>query len=351
MKKGSLLRFIAVCAVCFAVLLYNISDTFKFTAVKTSAAAEDIRQQEEKNSEEKPHEQTQSSDQQTQKQETVSETESSTSESTESVAVSAEAIKGKIVENYISPYNAPQSYNKVYMKNTSGQNIDIKTLLNSELPFKITKNDSVQVLIMHTHTTETFMTENTDYYTDEYTSRSRDNNRNMVKIGEIITEKLNAAGIKTVHDKTQHDYPNYTGSSTRSAQTVNSYLEKYPDIKVVLDLHRDAVSGDNGDKIKLVTEINGKKAAQVMLVMGSQSGSSSDHPDWQENLKAAVKLQHILEDKYPTLARPLSLTTGYYNQGLTTGSMLIEFGTDANTLDEASYSAELVADALTELLG
>lgn len=258
-------------------------------------------------------------------------------------------VKGKILSQYISPYNAGLSYNNVYLKNGTSHKIDIKSLLSSSLSFKLKKNDEPQVLIMHTHTTETFMEDDSEYYTDSFTSRSRDKTKNMVSVGEIVAEKLNAAGIKTLHDTTEHDYPQYSGSYTRAAQTINSYLKKYPSIKVVLDLHRDAVSSGESDKVKLVTEINGKKAAQVMLVMGSQSEGESSFPNWKENLKLAVRLQQTLEVKYPTLARPISLTTGKYNESLTKGSLLIEFGTDANSLAEVHYSAGLVGDALASL--
>lgn len=258
-------------------------------------------------------------------------------------------VKGKILSQYISPYNAGLSYNNVYLKNGTSHKIDIKSLLSSSLSFKLKKNDEPQVLIMHTHTTETFMEDDSEYYTDSFTSRSRDKTKNMVSVGEIVAEKLNAAGIKTLHDTTEHDYPQYSGSYTRAAKTINSYLKKYPSIKVVLDLHRDAVSSGESDKVKLVTEINGKKAAQVMLVMGSQSEGESSFPNWKENLKLAVRLQQTLEVKYPTLARPISLTTGKYNESLTKGSLLIEFGTDANSLAEVHYSAELVGNALASL--
>ena len=153
-----------------------------------------------------------------------------------------------------------------------------------------------------------------------------------------------------MHSKTQHDYPEYTGSYSRAAETIRWYLKKYPSIKVVLDLHRDSISDNDTDKAKLVTKINGKKAAQVMLVMGSQTGSVSGHPNWQENLKLAFKLQQNIEKNYPTLARPLMLASKLYNQHLTKGSLLIEFGTDANTLSEAVYSAELVAVAIAQTL-
>lgn len=267
----------------------------------------------------------------------------------ESVETSAEAIKGKIVTRYISPYNAPDSYAGVYLKNSTGENIDIKGLLAKNLSFKIEKNEQPQVLIVHTHTTETFMQNEADYYTEDFKTRTTDNSKNMAKIGEIIAKKLNDNGIKTLHDKTKHDYPEYTGSYGRAADTINGYLKKYPSIKIVLDLHRDAVSADGG-KAKLVTEINGKKAAQVMLVMGSQTGSITGHPYWKENLSLAFKLQQTIEAKYPTLARPVMLASKRYNQYLTKGSLLIEFGTEVNTLSEACYSAELVGNALVSLL-
>lgn len=263
--------------------------------------------------------------------------------------VSAKDVKGKVIEQYISPYTAKYSYDKVYLKNNTNLNINIKSFLESELKISLKKTDSPQVLILHTHATETFLESDATVYSKSYKSRTTDNQKNMVKIGTIIAEELNNAGIVTLHAKTQHDYPEYTGSYSRAAKTINSYLKKYPSIKIVLDLHRDALSVDS-DKIKLVTKINGEKAAQVMLVMGSQSGSVKNFPKWKENLKLAVRLQQIMETKYPTLARPITLTSSNYNESLTTGSMLIEFGTDANSLSEAKYSALMVADCLETLL-
>ncbi len=269
---------------------------------------------------------------------------------TSSAPVSAEAVKGNVIEKYISPYTAKLSYNGIYMKNNTSLSINIKNLLASKLTFKIEKNNQPQVLIIHTHTTETYLESDTKTYGVNYSSRTTDNGKNMASIGAVIAKKLNDAGIKTMHDKTQHDYPQYNGSYSRSAKTINSYLKKYPSIKIVLDLHRDSVTVSGNDKAKLVTKINGKKAAQVMLVMGSQSGSITNHPNWQENLKLALRLQQTMETKYPTLARPLSLNSSRYNQSLSKGSMLLEFGTDMNSLDEAKYSAELVGDCLISLL-
>lgn len=270
--------------------------------------------------------------------------------SSEIVAVSSGGnVLGKISEKTISSYSAPLSFDGVYVKNSTGLKVDIKSLLSSSLKFKVESNTEPQVLIMHTHTTESFMLENRDYYTDNDQARRTDENYNMVKLGNIVESKLNTAGIVTLHDKTMHDYPSYNGSYTRAAKTITNYLKNYPSIKIVIDMHRDAVSSGNV-KTKLTADINSRKAAQVMLVMGSQSGSVTNFPNWQENLKLALRFQKTLEAMYPTLARPLSLTSKNYNESLTNGSMLLEIGTDANTLEEAEYSAELVGDALVSLL-
>lgn len=266
------------------------------------------------------------------------------------VATSKGNVIGKVSEKFISPYTANTCYNNVYLKNSTDLKIDLKSLLNADLKYKIEKNGEPQVLILHTHATESFLDSDRDFYTDQDYSRTTDNEKNMVALGKIVADELNDAGIVTLHATTLHDYPSYNDSYSRSAKTVNEYLSKYPSIKIVIDLHRDAISPSANEKVKLTAEIEGKKAAQIMIVMGSQSGSTTNFPNWQENLKLAVKLQQTIEVMYPSLARSLSLMPRNYNQSLTTGSMLIEMGTDANSLEEVKLSAQLLGNALKSLL-
>lgn len=274
----------------------------------------------------------------------ISSSESKPQESSKALNVSAEP-KGNVVEQFISPYKSKTSYNRVYIKNRAGINLDIKKYLNSQNPFKLNKNSDVQILIMHTHTTECFLPEDRNYYTEEDKTRSRNQSENITAVGDIIAEKLNKAGFKTVHDKTEHDYPSYNGSYDRSGETVKKNLQKYPTIKVVIDLHRDSIAGNGTDRVKPVVEINGKKAAQVMLVMGCGE-TVANHPNWEKNFTFAVKYQQTLEALYPGLARQLALVSSRYNQHLTTGSILLEVGTESNSLEEAKYSGGLAADAL-----
>ena len=118
---------------------------------------------------------------------------------------------------------------------------------------------------------------------------------------------------------------------------------------MAIDVHRDSINQGDNDKIAPVVNINGREAAQVMLVMGSQTGSISDYPDWRHNLRFAMKMQNVFESKYPQFARALLLRSTKYNQNLTKGSVLIEVGSEANTISQAMYSAELIGKTLVEI--
>ena len=264
-------------------------------------------------------------------------------------AGSDSVVSGRILEKYISPYTANTSYGNIYLKNNTDIDIDLKSLFESNLSFDLKDNSAPQVLIINTHATESYMNNEKNFYSEEDKSRTTDNTHNMIAIGEIVANKLNSNGINTVHDKTLHDYPSYNESYSRAAKTITSALTEHPSIKIVIDLHRDSITTEENDKIKLTKEINGKKAAQIMLVMGSQSGNTKNFPNYKENLKLATKIQSKVEEKYKGLARSISLMPKNYNESLTNGSVLIEIGTDANTFEEAVYSAELLGNALSAL--
>lgn len=216
------------------------------------------------------------------------------------------------------------------------------------LPFSVELNsDEPQVLIMHTHATESYETVDRAWCDPNYSARNTDTSQNMVAVGAEMARTLNAAGINTLQDATLHDYPSYNGSYEKSNATVRSYLEKYPSIKVVLDVHRDAIQREDGTRVKPVVEIDGQKAAQVMIICGADLNGNL--PNFKQNLRFASRWQDQMETLYPGLARPVLFDYRYYNQDLTTGSLLIEMGGHGNTLQEAIYSARLVGKALAAL--
>lgn len=204
----------------------------------------------------------------------------------------------------------------------------------------------VEVLIMHTHATESYEGYDSEYYDTRNTWRSTDNNENMVAVGNVIEEELRKAGIGVVHDTQQFDYPSYNGSYDRAAVAVKEYLAQYPDIQLILDVHRDGIQRDATTIVKPATEIDGEPAAQIMILCGSDPGVG----DWGENLRTAAAVTNLLESRYPTLTRPIYFSTGRYNMNLSGGTILLEFGSQANTLEEALTSARLTGQALGDWL-
>jgi len=106
----------------------------------------------------------------------------------------------------------------------------------------------------------------------------------------------------------------------------------------------------DGTRIKPTAVINGKKAAQVMIISGCDDDGTLGFPNWEYNLRLAMRLQKSMADLYPGLGRPLNFCARKYNENMTKGSLLVEFGTEVNTLDEAAYAGELFGKALVSVL-
>ncbi len=214
--------------------------------------------------------------------------------------------------------------------------------------FTITDTTEPQVLIYHTHTTESFEPYVRDFYDANFNYRTTDPTKNMIMVGDEIQKKLEEGGIGVIHATDIHDYPSYNGSYDRSRETITRILEQYPTIKVVLDIHRDAIATDTSAYQPYV-EINGREAAQIMIISGCDDGTL-DMPDYMKNFRFASYFQQHLEGAFPGLTRPILFDYRKYNQDLTTGSLLIEVGSHGNTLEQVQYSGELIGAALTEAL-
>ena len=236
----------------------------------------------------------------------------------------------------------------LYLYNRTSLDVDLASAASAPVPITL-PDEGPQILIVHTHATEAYTPDGTDVYTpSDNNTRTLDNNYNMVRVGDEMEKVFTEMGLGVIHDTTIHDYPQYNGAYDRSAKTVAAYLEQYPTIRVVLDVHRDALIGEDGTVYKAVTTVDGTSTAQVMLVLGSSEGG--EHPNWMENLTLACKIQNGLNTLYPTLARPMTLRSSRYNQQLCPGSLLVEVGTHGNTLQEALAAARLFARAAGQVL-
>lgn len=233
-------------------------------------------------------------------------------------------------------------YSGLSIKNTTSYEIDVTAMMDEPL-VQTLPAQGPQILIIHTHTSEAYTPDGLDRYVASDPSRTEDENYNVVRVGDELEAALESYGLNVLHDRTSYDYPSYTGCYGRSGAAVEEYLAEYPDIAVVIDLHRDAL-GDGDVVYKTMAELEGECASQIMLLCGTGEGGLY-HPDWRENLKLALYLQKAVNSKYPTLARPVLVVPERYNQQLSTGSILLEVGSSGNTLQEALAAVRLFADA------
>lgn len=239
---------------------------------------------------------------------------------------------------------------KCYVKNMTHLSASqVKDIMLAPVQFAVEKGSRhPQILIMHTHTTESYLPRYTCPYDPSYSFRNTDISLNMAAVGKIMADTLNNLGYNTIQDTTLHDYPSYNGSYDKSKTTVEYYLEKYPSIKIVLDVHRDAVERD-GRIISPIANINGTEYAQIMIISGADNGHMN-MPNYKENLKFATMVQNQAAEKYPGLMRPVLFDYRNYNQQLTTGSILVEVGTHGSTLEQAKNSAQAFAISLAAAL-
>ena len=260
------------------------------------------------------------------------------------------AAPSDIVAQTLLP-TSPEGYDVaggLYLYNRTSLDVDLAAAAAATVPITLPE-EGPQILIIHTHGSEAYTPDGTDVYTpSDNNTRTLDTNYNMVRVGTEMEKVFTEMGLGVVHDTTLYDYPQYNGAYDRSAQAVKAYLEQYPTIRIVLDVHRDALIGEDGTVYKAVTTVDGTSTAQVMLVLGSSEGG--EHPNWMENLTLACKIQNGMNTLYPTLARPMTMRSSRYNQQLCSGSLLVEVGTHGNTLQEALAGARLFARAAGQVL-
>ena len=205
------------------------------------------------------------------------------------------------------------------------------------------------VLILHSHTTEAYSTGDGLKYTGISEYRTLDETYNVVAVGRALAETLRQNGIQVIHDTTVFDYPDYNSSYYNSLQRIEYWKSQYPGLQIIVDIHRDAVENEQGQAVALLGEHDGQQAAQLMLVVGTNEGGL-EHPNWQENLANALKLQSVLLGEYPDLCRKLDLRTERFNQHTAPGAILVEVGTNGNTLTEAKTSAQFLGQAMAKFL-
>ena len=234
---------------------------------------------------------------------------------------------------------------EIKFKNGSGLRYDKGALIEQPLQWDLTAAEPT-VLILHTHTTESYTKAKGETYEETAAFRTLDEAYNMVSVGDHLAQLLTDGGVTVIHDRELHDYPSYNGSYNHARKAMERNLKENPSICLVLDLHRDA-SGDVQNQMRTKATVDGAAAAQIMFVVGT-NGTGLKHPDWKENLALALKLQVQMERLAPGICRKLNLRGQRFNQDQSPGALLVEVGAAGNTREEALRAVEVLAQAILD---
>ena len=262
-------------------------------------------------------------------------------EKTEEITLAnATNIKTEVVtENPIS-----ENYNAQY------ENVKIKNQTTYELTEDMLKPDitieNKNILIFHTHSCESYTSSEKYPYTQTGNYRTTDLNYTVTRVGTELENYLKKYNLNVEHNTSYHDYPSYNGSYTHSLQTVENMLQTTP-ADIIIDLHRDAI-GSRADYAPTV-KIGDDYCAQIMFVIGTNEGGLW-HPNWNQNLKFAVKIQEKAEEMYPGLFKPIMLTKSRYNQHTGKYANIMEVGATGNTLDQCLNSMKYLSAIINEVL-
>ena len=236
---------------------------------------------------------------------------------------------------------------RVYISNSTDHVLSIPEL---QEPFSaVLTGEGPQVLILHTHGSESYTPAAGTEVVWSGDHRTTDNRYNVVRVGDEIARVLGEEGISVLHDRTLYDYPSYSEAYDRSLAAIESYLAQYPSIQFILDAHRDAIADAQGNQYKVISQLEEGTSAQMTLVVGSD-GSGLPHPNWMENLRLAVAIQEELLRDHPTLMRPMLLRNSRYNQHTAPGALLLEVGAAGNDPKEALLAGQVFARGMAEIL-
>ena len=244
-----------------------------------------------------------------------------------------------ITQNPIAEnYNA--QYGKVKIKNQTEYNLT-EEMLTPDVTI-----DNKNVIIFHTHSCESYTSSDAYPYTPTGSYRTTDLNYTVTRVGTELENQLKQFNFNVIHNTDYHDYPAYNGSYTRSLGTVENILKDNPS-DIIIDLHRDAI-GSRSDYAPIVKIGENDVAAQIMFVIGTNDGGLW-HPNWNQNLKFAIKVQEKAEEMYPGLFKPIMLTTSRYNQHTGKFANIIEVGATGNTLEQCLTSMKYFAKVMDEI--
>lgn len=210
-----------------------------------------------------------------------------------------------------------------------------------------------RILIYHTHTYEAYQQDEDDPYKEASAAwRTKERDKSIVGVGDVLERHLTALGYEVVHDVTEFEPPKLGTAYIRSLEMLDGRVAAGEEYAMIIDLHRDA--WDTVQEKQMTAPVDGEPAARLMMLIGTGEGSEGNSfsikPNWKENYKLADALTANLNERYPGLCRDIMLKTGRYNQHISEHSVLIEVGNNRNTLQEAMNAMGPLAEAIDAAL-
>lgn len=219
--------------------------------------------------------------------------------------------------------------------------LNFENLMEKDMTIE-SKEDSAQILIYHTHSQEAFVD-----------SIPGDESTTIVGAGEKLAGILREEyGYNVIHHVEQYDVPERDYAYSNAVPDIEKILKENPDIEVIIDLHRDGVQ----QHVKLVSDIQGRPTAQVMLFNGlSRTNSLGEieylyNPYIEDNLAFSFQLQLIYNEYYPGLTRKIYLKGYRYNMHFCPKTLLIELGAQTNTVEEIHNALDPLAHGIAMVL-
>ncbi len=220
--------------------------------------------------------------------------------------------------------------------------LDVQKLTERDLT--ISKEDpGPQILIYHTHSQEGFAD-----------SVPGDDSTTIMGVGEHLAQILEEQyGYRVLHHTGTYDVEERDSAYSRSLPAITQLLEEYPQIQVIIDLHRDAVADESN---RLVMDLDGRPTARFMFFNGiswtRKTGSISylQNDNLADNLAFSFQMKLMAEEYYPGLTRKNYINGYRYNMHLRPRTLLIELGAQNNTLKEAMNACDPIAHLLDLVL-
>lgn len=242
----------------------------------------------------------------------------------------------------------------IFIDPYEGENIElpdtVSDISDEELKFfaksvkKLNVDDNKPyILIYHTHTSESYLPKSDDNF------HVKEKEYNVLSIGEIISNGLREKGHKLVYVDKYHDLK-YNESYKKSRDTIKKELDKEKNIKILIDIHRDAGTLEYKKSLekrgyKQTVNINGEEVATFSLVLGP------DNPNISKLEEFAKYIKKVSDQMYPGLcSRIIVKEAGRFNMYYSDYSILLEVGSIFVTNKEAQASAKLIVNVLDKAL-